>query len=505
MNTKVMFVVGVGALVAGAAFLLMGIFTSQPGPAGAPGAESLQGELNTLRNESEELKAQIVSLQEQLAAMEGGAVPAGEGTPPGGGEAPGAAAPASRAEQVYRNLGVDFAKFAKFMAKMMKAEEEGRGPGGMMNDPEMLEMQADMMKLMANLQRELGISMEFLGGSLFMSLALEPLCKEVGVELSPEQTQKLHAMNTRIIEKLLEVKENTSSFEVERAYGRMVATREFGKGFENFLTEEQQKKLGRFGMGFGMGPGMGSSSWMSTWYDRPEKADEQAQAWQDVFGIEEDKHSGTLTSIAQEYLASYEDLEARYRPQTPEIEPSPEGPEADSDIAWRRRRYTEARSLTDQQKEEKEREMVQIEVEALKKISQLELTDEQREKVRKHNPFSPWANMRRNMRTSRMAANEASAVANLRTLSSAQELYNARHGRYAETLDELIKEQYIDSSLQGEKSGYTFELITVTKDEWYAIATPSDWSSRHFYIDQAGAIRYERGQAAGADSTPLGR
>lgn len=113
-----------------------------------------------------------------------------------------------------------------------------------------------------------------------------------------------------------------------------------------------------------------------------------------------------------------------------------------------------------------------------------------------------------NLLKGKMAANESSSIANLRTISSAQELFHARNDRYA-TLTELSSTGMIDSSLadatsaEFSKGGYYYE-VHKTRDGWYAHAYPSSPAAgtREFFIDQSGAIQYSTD--SGTHYTALG-
>ena len=59
---------------------------------------------------------------------------------------------------------------------------------------------------------------------------------------------------------------------------------------------------------------------------------------------------------------------------------------------------------------------------------------------------------------SRMAANEASAAASLRTISTLNERYRVRFTTYAGSLNNLTTSGFIDDNLgSGNKSGYTYQ------------------------------------------------
>jgi hypothetical protein len=114
--------------------------------------------------------------------------------------------------------------------------------------------------------------------------------------------------------------------------------------------------------------------------------------------------------------------------------------------------------------------------------------------------------------------NEASAISALRTLSSAQELFNARYGRYAPTLAALGNAGMIDQILAGAttpamaKSGYFFQL-RLTQTGWECStmpATPGVTGTRSFYINEDGVIYWREcmdeydPQPAQETGTPLG-
>ena len=115
-----------------------------------------------------------------------------------------------------------------------------------------------------------------------------------------------------------------------------------------------------------------------------------------------------------------------------------------------------------------------------------------------------------NLAAARKSANETSAVASLRTLSSAQTIYRERQTgsgvSYATNLTQL--EDLIDQNLQsGGKSGFSFAL-TGGSFTWTATAMPQDTSTgtRGFFIDNTGLIRVtanHHGKAADSASDAL--
>jgi type IV pilus assembly protein PilA len=94
--------------------------------------------------------------------------------------------------------------------------------------------------------------------------------------------------------------------------------------------------------------------------------------------------------------------------------------------------------------------------------------------------------------SSKMAANEASAVSSLRTIHSALFVYSKRF-HAAGTLADMARAGMIDDVLgSGEKSGYSFEIVLAEpKDNSGIIASPTKWGStgeRRFKINWMGQI-----------------
>jgi len=93
---------------------------------------------------------------------------------------------------------------------------------------------------------------------------------------------------------------------------------------------------------------------------------------------------------------------------------------------------------------------------------------------------------------------EAAAISALRTLSSAQELYNTRWSKYG-NMTELHKADTIDAVLaeattpEHSKSGYYFRM-SPGEDGWSCVALPAEpgyTGERSFFIDETGEIREE--------------
>lgn len=143
-----------------------------------------------------------------------------------------------------------------------------------------------------------------------------------------------------------------------------------------------------------------------------------------------------------------------------------------------------------------------------------------------------------NLLRSRMAANEASAVGSLRTLTTAAVEYSATYGNgfppSLETLGGMANQtaascdeaKLIDTVLSGEgsgsspeKSGYRFTYrpgpsipapaqgCSVPGVAAFSVQAdpvmPGTTGQRHFFVDQTGVIRSEMEHPASADSPPL--
>jgi len=124
---------------------------------------------------------------------------------------------------------------------------------------------------------------------------------------------------------------------------------------------------------------------------------------------------------------------------------------------------------------------------------------------------------------SKMRANEAGAVSNLRTVTTASVVYNTTYGvGFAPSLAALggnpaapsaTSAGLIDSVLSsGVKSGYTYTYTVLATDsagnaQAYSIAadpiTPGTTGDRHFYADQTAVIRSNLTAAATASDPPI--
>lgn len=124
---------------------------------------------------------------------------------------------------------------------------------------------------------------------------------------------------------------------------------------------------------------------------------------------------------------------------------------------------------------------------------------------------------------SKMRANEAGAVANLRTISTASVVYNTTYGAgFASSLAALGGNPATPSSSQaglidavlsaGVKSGFIFTYTVVATDaagnaQAYSVTadpiTPGTTGDRHFYTDQTSIIRENLTTTAGPSDSPI--
>ena len=117
-----------------------------------------------------------------------------------------------------------------------------------------------------------------------------------------------------------------------------------------------------------------------------------------------------------------------------------------------------------------------------------------------------------NLMQSRMAANEASAIASVRTVVTAQVTQSSINGTgaFGADLAALLAAGLIDSALgSGTKDGYTFSISLGAADASFIVnARPTGFNTsgiRSFYADETAVIRYTTADSpASASSSPLG-
>lgn len=112
-----------------------------------------------------------------------------------------------------------------------------------------------------------------------------------------------------------------------------------------------------------------------------------------------------------------------------------------------------------------------------------------------------------NILRSRIIANEAAALANLKAISKACQLYYINENIYPDNLSTLgeINPPYINSTLaSGSKQGYDF-IYTITEDGFTIDANPNGLlKGRYFYIDQTDVIRANSNGPAGQGDEIVG-
>lgn len=111
-----------------------------------------------------------------------------------------------------------------------------------------------------------------------------------------------------------------------------------------------------------------------------------------------------------------------------------------------------------------------------------------------------------NLRKARQGACSASAVQSLRTITTAQQLYEFKNKKFG-TLAELAPEGTLDVSLQaGLKSNYQFVInVTGAGKQFDCSATPIEDTSQlmHYFVNETTVIRCNLGATADATSPPI--
>ena len=118
------------------------------------------------------------------------------------------------------------------------------------------------------------------------------------------------------------------------------------------------------------------------------------------------------------------------------------------------------------------------------------------------------------LQRARRYAQSGSAIQSLRTITTAENLYERRHRTYA-TLADLLAEEFVDTNIGfGFKSGYQLSLSLVLDANDTAIgklltfkctADPDQDSAigRYFYVDETAVIRQNEGARASVASDPI--
>ncbi len=100
-----------------------------------------------------------------------------------------------------------------------------------------------------------------------------------------------------------------------------------------------------------------------------------------------------------------------------------------------------------------------------------------------------------NLLRPRLSANESSALASLRIVSTACESFRAMNNTYPQDLAALTgaNPPYIDANLgAGAKNGYNFTYTFVNANQYTCVASPvtaNITGTRIFFIDESGVLR----------------
>jgi len=103
----------------------------------------------------------------------------------------------------------------------------------------------------------------------------------------------------------------------------------------------------------------------------------------------------------------------------------------------------------------------------------------------------------------RLQAMEMGIFMTMKMLTSAQEIYKREKGKYAESLEELMKRGLIDEwSLESIARTHKLVILGAAKDSWSAVANPKEGSplKRYYYVDQTGVVRVSETEKIGPDS-----
>jgi prepilin-type N-terminal cleavage/methylation domain-containing protein len=113
-----------------------------------------------------------------------------------------------------------------------------------------------------------------------------------------------------------------------------------------------------------------------------------------------------------------------------------------------------------------------------------------------------------NLRRARRQANSASAIQSLRTITTAENLYDMKFKVYG-TLADLAPEGTLDPQLaSGQKHYYLFTITLRGADNKFACtATPIDDITvmPYYFVDETTVIRFNDGAPADATSDPIPR
>ena len=98
-----------------------------------------------------------------------------------------------------------------------------------------------------------------------------------------------------------------------------------------------------------------------------------------------------------------------------------------------------------------------------------------------------------NLLGSRKAANQSTAIANLRNLATAEETYAAGHGnKYADSFDDMGFLTNTANTTDLVRSGYHYYLcVNSSNTDWYAFAivVTTDDGDYHYFVDKSAVVR----------------
>ena len=117
-----------------------------------------------------------------------------------------------------------------------------------------------------------------------------------------------------------------------------------------------------------------------------------------------------------------------------------------------------------------------------------------------------------NLLRARRSANEASAIASMRTIGTAEMMYRTSHGTYADMAGLRSDNALPDDLATGKKSGYLFgvALGQDPKSQFTVLGQPqiakgaTATGLRHFFMDESLVIRSKVGGPATVNDPPLG-
>ncbi len=372
MNAKFVVVLAVVAIVVagGTALIMKG--PGQPINKAAPedaadsqlqaARQQYEAELASFGKQLEDLQADNEELRKRLTEM--------EKEPAAPASAEEAGKPKSSTEQTAGKFiksgdpeldkiiaGVGWDKLAKTFLKIAKAQKEGKQPG-----PEEMAAMGELISVLGKIMKQMGYSsIEDVGASPVLTANLmDALLEQVGSGLSESQRDELAAICSDTTSRIKQINANKDSmFGLEHVSQNIRAQRDFTTKMEDLLTQQQQDSLKEHGEG-NMPVSGSSARWPSTSHvgvkDIDEATDNIYSSWKDSFGIGE---NDALKGIVNNYVNEQQQIRERYGA----------GP---------------GKELTPEQEFQMQCEITARQVEALKKAAELNLTQEQRDKVRQY-------------------------------------------------------------------------------------------------------------------------